>query len=478
VACDGREGARHAGVGQASPAHRTVDLPGARDEAGTGTPSLAAAAPALDLHGPTLDLLPAHAAVLDGQGIVRFTNRAWDEFGRGNGLAAPEGGRGLSYLAACEAATGEDADVARAVALGLRQVLAGERASFDHGRYPCHAPGRERWFTLQARGLPGGGALVLHHDVTDLHLALRRAEHRALHDPLTGLPNRLLLLDRLGQALRRADRAGDGAGLLAVDLDGFKRVNDRHGHPVGDGFLRLVGQRMVSALRRADTVARWSGDEFVAILPDLAGVGDAVARGGRLVAACQRPAAVERVILRPRLSVGLAVFPEHGRGAGALLAAADRAMYRAKAAGGGRLALAEPAGGARAGGRTTSRGLNGPDASFPHRRAAAVPDPNQHRERPDRLSQARHACRRCSPAPRAVASPRTRVRHPPWLHPCSRRPSTCVAKRNRRRRTRRTPHRATTVAGRRRWRPTASRASPAAWPSWRSPPCRSPPCGA
>jgi diguanylate cyclase (GGDEF)-like protein len=234
------------------------------------------------------------------------------------------------------------------VALGLRQVLASERESFDHGCYPCHTPGAERWFMMQVRGIPGGGALVLHHDATELYLQLRRAERRALHDPLTGLPNRLLLLDRLGQALRRAGRAVGGAGLLALDLDNFKRVNDRHGHAVGDGLLRLVGRRMVAALRRADTVARWGGDEFAAVLPDLARVGEGVALGGRLLVACQQPAAVGDVILRPRLSVGLAVSPGHGRDAGGLLACADRAMYRAKAAGGGRIVLAELGDDARA----------------------------------------------------------------------------------------------------------------------------------
>src|SRR5687768_9120853 len=107
------------------------------------------------------------------------------------------------------------------------------------------------------------------------------------------------------------------------------------------GWWVTVGRRMAAALRRADTVSRWGGDEFAAVLPDLPRLGEAAALGGRLLAACQQPAAVERVILRPRLSVGLAVSPDHGRDAGALLAAADRAMYRAKAAGGDRIVLAE-----------------------------------------------------------------------------------------------------------------------------------------
>ena len=122
-------------------------------------------------------------------------------------------------------------------------------------------------------------------------------------------------------------------------------------------------------------MARWSGDEFVAILPDVAGVGGAVALGGRLMAACQRPAAVERVILRPRMSVGLAMFPEHGSDAGALLEAADRAMYRAKAAGGGRLALAEPVGGPRAAGRRRTRAECLRENLSPPGYAVAVPDP-------------------------------------------------------------------------------------------------------
>ena len=243
-----RERALPSGADPPNPLPRMINLSDVGGDASSGPWSPAAPELSLDLHGPTLDLLPAHAVVLDGQGIIRLTNQAWDRFGCANGLAAPDGGRGLSYLTACDAATGEGAGVAHAIALGLRQVLAGEWASLDHGCYPCHAPGKQRWFTVQARELPGGGALVLHHDVTEFHLAVERAEHRALHDSLTGLPNRRLLLDRLQQALRQADRVGGGgAGLLMVDLDGFKQVNDRHGHTVGDGFLRLAARRMRAA---------------------------------------------------------------------------------------------------------------------------------------------------------------------------------------------------------------------------------------
>jgi diguanylate cyclase (GGDEF)-like protein len=160
--------------------------------------------------------------------------------------------------------------------------------------------------------------------------------HMAMHDPLTGLPNRTLLEDRLGQALARAERAEAKVALLFCDLDGFKEINDTHGHEVGDEVLRVVANRLTDGRRRADTVARLGGDEFVILLPDL----DDGRTPARLVAelcvdAMRRPIEVRGLTLKLGMSVGIALYPDAGETALQLLACADAAMYMAKRRGKG-----------------------------------------------------------------------------------------------------------------------------------------------
>jgi diguanylate cyclase (GGDEF)-like protein len=160
--------------------------------------------------------------------------------------------------------------------------------------------------------------------------------HKATHDPLTGLPNRTLLEDRLGQALARAERVEVKVALLFCDLDGFKEINDTHGHEVGDEVLREVANRLIDGRRRADTVARLGGDEFVILLPDL----DDGRMPARLVAelcvdALRRPIEVRGLTLKLGMSVGIALYPDAGETALQLLACADAAMYMAKRRGKG-----------------------------------------------------------------------------------------------------------------------------------------------
>jgi diguanylate cyclase (GGDEF)-like protein/PAS domain S-box-containing protein len=171
-------------------------------------------------------------------------------------------------------------------------------------------------------------------------LARRREEermrHDAMHDPLTGLPNRALLLDRLRHALARTEREGGDTGVLFVDLDAFKAVNDRHGHAAGDAVLVGVADRLRGAVRPADTVTRLGGDEFV-VLCDRVDRPGLLALASRLERAVRRPLQVAGAEGPVTASIGMAL----GRGdADALLAAADAAVYRAKAAGGGRVEAA------------------------------------------------------------------------------------------------------------------------------------------
>jgi diguanylate cyclase (GGDEF)-like protein len=189
---------------------------------------------------------------------------------------------------------------------------------------------RERYRTLSAKAVE-----------------LRR---QAFEDPLTKLPNRPLFDDRLGVAHRNAQRSGASFAVLLMDLDRFKEVNDTHGHQAGDAVLRAVALRLRICLRTQDTPARIGGDEFVALLPDADEAG-AVRVASRIVRAMQSPFDVDDAHLAVGVSIGIALFPDHGDSAEELLARADAAMYRVKeAGGGGALATREdemPGGGAR-----------------------------------------------------------------------------------------------------------------------------------
>jgi diguanylate cyclase (GGDEF)-like protein len=165
--------------------------------------------------------------------------------------------------------------------------------------------------------------------------AEERTRHDALHDPLTGLPNRTLLLDRLRHALERSQRTERPLALLFTDLDGFKVVNDTLGHAAGDEVLRQVAPRLTATVRAADTVARFGGDEFVVLCEDLHGPEEAEGTAGRIAAALAEPVragAGERVLTTSTgviVARGGTVTPEE------LLRDADAAMYRAKARGPG-----------------------------------------------------------------------------------------------------------------------------------------------
>jgi diguanylate cyclase (GGDEF)-like protein/PAS domain S-box-containing protein len=160
-----------------------------------------------------------------------------------------------------------------------------------------------------------------------------RIRHEAVHDPLTGLANRTLFRDHLEQALARSERSGVCSGLLFVDLDNFKQVNDAHGHGVGDAVLIELARRLQAAVRPSDTVARLGGDEFV-VLCEQVDRGAAAALGERLREAIRLPLTAAGVVHTLTASVGIAL----GRSdPDVLLGNADRALYRAKSAGGDRL---------------------------------------------------------------------------------------------------------------------------------------------
>jgi diguanylate cyclase (GGDEF)-like protein len=143
----------------------------------------------------------------------------------------------------------------------------------------------------------------------------------------------MLLLDRLRLAIAHAHRNKDCVGVLFMDLDRFKAINDALGHQLGDRLLKSVAQRLTEQVREDDTVARLGGDEFVAVLSGLGGAGDARLVAEKILAAIGEPCRLDRHDLRPTPSIGIAVYPEHGDDPAILIRSADNAMYRAKAAG-------------------------------------------------------------------------------------------------------------------------------------------------
>lgn len=194
------------------------------------------------------------------------------------------------------------------------------------------------------------GFFVLVADITQrrhleaqLHRAKEEAEAAATHDPLTGLPNRGLLDDRLNRAIAAARRYRHRGAVLFLDLDGFKRINDLFGHAAGDAVLRDVGRCLAGTSRAEDTVARLGGDEFIILLPNL----DTRAQAGifaQKVLERIREASLGIAGSAPALgvSVGVAVFPDDGDTPDSLLAHADAALYEAKRAGKNRYAFYQP----------------------------------------------------------------------------------------------------------------------------------------
>jgi diguanylate cyclase (GGDEF)-like protein len=174
-------------------------------------------------------------------------------------------------------------------------------------------------------------ANTLRRQAEELRHHAAAKEHQALHDPLTGLPNRVLFADRISQAIRSAARSGDEVAVFLMDLDRFKEVNDTLGHHSGDLLLQELSARLQRALRASDSVARLGGDEFGVLLPDLVDRQAIEEVVDRIRVAVERPFYVQDLPLAIETSIGVSIFPEHGQDVDALLQKADVAMYVAKA---------------------------------------------------------------------------------------------------------------------------------------------------
>ena len=160
----------------------------------------------------------------------------------------------------------------------------------------------------------------------------KRAKQLALFDQLTGLPNRFLFEDRLKQVISKHHREGNQFALLFIDLDGFKQINDEHGHHTGDKLLQVLSRKFESVLRSEDTCARIGGDEFVVVLPSINRDG-ALKVSKKLLKLASDPLSLSTGIVQVSASIGLSLFPDHAQNKDALIIKADKAMYIAKSNG-------------------------------------------------------------------------------------------------------------------------------------------------
>jgi diguanylate cyclase (GGDEF)-like protein/PAS domain S-box-containing protein len=174
------------------------------------------------------------------------------------------------------------------------------------------------------------GAVIVFRDVSVAREMALQIAHSAQHDFLTGLPNRMLLNDRIGQAIIMAQRSNRQVAVLFLDLDGFKHINDSLGHPMGDKLLQSIGKRLVHCVRGGDTVSRQGGDEFVVLLSEVRQPEVAAAMATRILAAVAKPHSIDKHELHITTSIGLSAYPDDGLDAETLIKNADTAMYQAK----------------------------------------------------------------------------------------------------------------------------------------------------
>ena len=280
--------------------------------------------------GPARSLMVAFSCLLGAhisQTAAMITGLADDPFGSGALLVMAYG---LIAAAALHPSVRTPDDMPPTVvpvgparmALFVAAVLLGPAIMFRE-------QGRGGWELFAAAASVVFSLLVVSH-LTRLARERTVLEHHALHDDLTGLPNRVLFLDRLSLAVRRAQRRNELLAVMFVDLDRFKTVNDSLGHAAGNDLLRATASRLRERVRDGDTVARVGGDEFCIVLPELADPGDATAMAAKILESFAVPFTIEGRTLFVSPSLGVAIFPGHGVDAEELLRNADAAMYRAK----------------------------------------------------------------------------------------------------------------------------------------------------
>jgi diguanylate cyclase (GGDEF)-like protein len=291
-----------------------------------------------------LEALPSATVLVDGDGRILTTNRAWvadGELLRSIGIRP--GGVGDDYLASMERGLRprQHAEIVAGLARLRAEPPDSPQGSFDY-EYSTQLGTYTAWFRLMAARVAGSPRLVVTHtDITDRVRGEQALAWRAGHDELTGLPNRATLLDMIGDALAAGREDGPSTALLVLDLDGFKTVNDSLGHQIGDAILHQVGQRLSEQLRPGDCVGRLGADQFV-VLARECDSSEAAALAFRLQTTFRLPFTASEIPVPLSASIGVAVSRPEVRDPHQLLSDADSAMFAAKSSGRDRVHLFSP----------------------------------------------------------------------------------------------------------------------------------------
>lgn len=295
------------------------------------------------LHQFILDSSPELLYLLDSEGRIRFINRRVESLlgfqpqeliGQHYEVLVDESFHGLARHVFDERRTGSRAGQPVALKLVSRLGTDGGRAAHPRGL----------WMELRAEGIYADpnertaenylGTCGAIRDLSKREGSQPGIDARAFHDTVTGLPNRTLFDDRLGVAITQAERSRRKLAVMFLDLNRFKRVNDRLGHSVGDRLLRAVAQRVRACLRQGDTLSRFGGDEFTLLVPSVRSRGVVERIAGKILDCFDAPFVIDGRRLRVGASIGIALYPEAGERGDALIEAADIAMYHAKDQGG------------------------------------------------------------------------------------------------------------------------------------------------
>jgi diguanylate cyclase (GGDEF)-like protein/PAS domain S-box-containing protein len=278
--------------------------------------------------GTLLDVMYDAALVTDGGGRIRLANRAAEKL-LGGDVAPLLGSAVDEHLPGLTAVMRRLAEVDDVGAFGRHEL------TLDRGM-----PRIDLEVSIGGTRLGGERLFVLVlRDLTERAQRERALQQIAFKDDLTGILNRRGLHQQTDLRRPAGRRSSDGFGLLIVDIDGFKALNDSKGHAAGDQVLRTVAGRLAGSLRGDDAVARWGGDEFVVLLHGIAHPDDLATAAAKLLDALRRPHRIDDHTLDVKVSIGGALQPVHGGDFDSVLAAADKALYRAKSAGGDRLEL-------------------------------------------------------------------------------------------------------------------------------------------